>query len=427
MSALDKIIGYTAIKEELKRYLDILKNIEKYEKFGVKQPSGILLFGEPGIGKSLMAKCLIEDSGRKFYVCRKDKPDGDFVNEIRNIFKKATENAPSIVFFDDIDKFSNSDFDHTNTEEFVTIQSCIDEVKDKNVFVLATANDYFLLPKSLRRVGRFDKIIEVENPIGEDAGEIFEYYLKQKNYPLNFDIKEISNILEGRSCAQIEAIVNDAGMYAAYKNQNSIKKQDMIDAYVRVMFNSTDMTSLSNEKDYELSAIHEAGHAVVAEVLNPEIVSLVTIDINSYRTGGVTAYNSKAKLPYTFENKENRIRTLLGGKAATEVVKKMIDTGVSSDVREAFRVGEDLADDYCVFGFDKSAEILKGESLQDRRDKAIADRLEKYYLDAKQILIENREFLDKVIEALLDKKTLLAKDIQDIKKLAKSRGSLWDM
>ena len=421
MSAFDKIIGYNAIKEELKKYVDILKNIDKYKKFGTQEPSGILLFGSPGVGKTLMANCFIEESGRKCFTCRKDKPDGDFVNEIRDTFRQAKENAPSIVFLDDIDKFSNSDFDHSNTEEYVTIQSCIDEVKGKNVFVIATANDHFKLPPSLRRVGRFDKIIEVSNPYGKDAEDILKYFLSQKKYPIDLDIKGISRLLEGCSCAEIETIINDAGIYAGYNNQKVIKQKDITDAFVRVIFNSSEIMSSEDidNKDYRLSAIHEAGHAVVAEILEPQCVTLVTIEINNERTCGATAYNHSRTLQNTYVGKENRIRETLGGKAATETVLHTVDIGVLSDMRIAFKKAEDFADNFCAFGFDKSAILLSGMELDNKKNLAIAKALEKYYLEAKHILENNREFLDKVIEALFEKKTLLQTDIQEIKKTCK--------
>ncbi len=123
MSEFDKIIGYEAIKMELRRFCDVLRNPGRYEKLGVKMPSGILLSGEPGLGKTLMAKCFITESGCRVFTLRKEKPNGDFVNEIQNTFEKARAEAPSIVFLDDMDKYANEDKQHKNAEEFVTIQA----------------------------------------------------------------------------------------------------------------------------------------------------------------------------------------------------------------------------------------------------------------------------------------------------------------
>ena len=141
MSKFDMIIGYNAVKKELKQIADTLKNREYYEKLGVSAPRGLLLHGEPGVGKSLMAAAIIEASGRKAFICRKDQPNGDFVKHIKETFDKAMAEAPSIVLLDDMDKFANGDEDHPDAEEYVTVQSCIDEAKHKEVFVLATVNN----------------------------------------------------------------------------------------------------------------------------------------------------------------------------------------------------------------------------------------------------------------------------------------------
>ena len=152
MSKFDSIIGYSAIKHDLIRIADTLKSRDAYEKLGVSSPRGLLLHGEPGVGKSLMASAVIEESGRNAFTCRKDKPNGDFVNTIKATFDEAAKNAPSIVFLDDMDKFTNGDELHPNAEEYVTVQSCIDEVRGKDVFVIATVNNKRCLPHSLRRL-----------------------------------------------------------------------------------------------------------------------------------------------------------------------------------------------------------------------------------------------------------------------------------
>ena len=176
MSEFDKIIGYKDVKAELFRLCDVIKNADKYKALGVAPIGGLLLDGEPGVGKTLMANCFIKESGRKAFVCRKNKPDGEFVNEIKNVFNEAAENAPSIILLDDMDKFANEDDYHRNAEEYVTVQSCIDEIKGKDVFVLATTNGTENLPRSLLRAGRFDCIINVDAPgrCGRKRRKIFQ-------------------------------------------------------------------------------------------------------------------------------------------------------------------------------------------------------------------------------------------------------------
>ncbi|MBR1623447.1 MAG: AAA family ATPase, partial [Pseudobutyrivibrio sp.] len=126
MNRFDEIIGYDNIKAEVRRYCDVLKNLDKYKALGVDTPRGLILYGDPGVGKSLMAKCLIDESGLKSYIVRKDKPDGEFITHIQEVFKQAKETAPSIIMLDDMDKFANEDDQHKDAEEYVAVQACID-------------------------------------------------------------------------------------------------------------------------------------------------------------------------------------------------------------------------------------------------------------------------------------------------------------
>ncbi len=199
MKEFDAIIGYTAVKRELEQIADVLKNADPYEKLGVAPPRGLMLYGAPGVGKTLMAKALVKASGRKYFVCRKDQPNGDFIKAIKKTFDQAAAEAPSIVFLDDMDKFSNGDERRPDAEEYVTVQSCIDKNRDKDVFVLATANNLRCLPRSLLRAGRFDRNIQIDVPHGEDAERITAYYLSQKKFVSDVDAQTIARIMDGRS------------------------------------------------------------------------------------------------------------------------------------------------------------------------------------------------------------------------------------
>ena len=150
MKNFEQIIGYEDIKLELARVLDTIKHQEKYNAIGAKTPTGILLYGKPGIGKTMFSNAFLKASERPYFVCRKDKPNGEFVKAIKDVFDKAMEAAPSIVLLDDMDKFANEDYNSRDAEEYVTVQSCIDTIKaeEKDVFIFATANDFRKLPNS---------------------------------------------------------------------------------------------------------------------------------------------------------------------------------------------------------------------------------------------------------------------------------------
>lgn len=195
MSAFDRVVGYETIKNELLQICDMIHNREIYEELGAKLPQGILLYGDPGLGKTLMAKSFIEESGLKAYIVRRNKGNNDFIGDITDTFRKAKENTPSVIFLDDMDKFANEDSNHRDAEEYVAVQSGIDEVKSCDVFILATANEIWKLPSSLVRSGRFDRKIEVQCPTNRDADEIIEHYLSNKKVSETVNMDDLSKMI----------------------------------------------------------------------------------------------------------------------------------------------------------------------------------------------------------------------------------------
>lgn len=420
MGNFDKIIGYNGIKLELERMCDILNNSEKYEKLGVVPPAGLLLHGEPGVGKTTMAQCLIDAVGRNTYVCRKNVSKAELLHEIRRAFEQASQNEPAIVFLDDLDKFANEDEYHRNAEEFVTVQACMDEFKGKKVFVIATANDVDKFPNSLLRAGRFDKIIEISNPKGDDAVEIVKYYLSQKNYVSDLDYGAIARILDGKSCAELEAVINEAGVYAGFENKQQIDMDDVVRACMRVIFKAP-YNLKDNDPDYaERVAYHEAGHAVVAEVLEKGSVSIVSTCPHGDKIGGITDYYQTEKYWQSKIYMENRVMVLLAGKAATEVKYGEVDVGANSDLHRVFDIVTRFVDDYCSYGFESWQEAREASNnLFSRRETQIYTEIARYYQQARKILVDNREFLDKLAQALVERKTLIGKEVQAIRNACK--------
>lgn len=415
MSEFDKIIGYKDVKTELIRLCDVIKNREKYKALGVAPIGGLLLDGEPGVGKTLMANCFIKASGRKSFVCRKNKPDGEFVNEIKNLFAEAAENEPSIILLDDMDKYANEDDRHRNAEEYVTVQSCIDEIKGKDVFVLATTNGTNNLPKSLLRAGRFDVIITVDVPQGEDAVEIVKYYLSQKKAVAEINAEDVARLLSGRSCAALETVINTAGQYAGYANKEMIDNDDVIRACLRVIYNAPECSVPHNPFILERTAYHEAGHAVVAEILESGSVDLVSVRKNTGTIGGFTAYHNSDDYWASKIYMENRVIALLAGKAASEIVFGEPDTGVNSDLHRAFDIVQRFADNYCEYGFGYWEDRDSSPARLALRETRITADMEMYYAKAKKILIDNRAFLDNLAKRLMEKDTIVASEIAEIK------------
>ena len=292
MNGFDKVIGYDAIKLEIARICDVIKNSDKYQNLGVKIPKGLLLYGEPGVGKTLIANSFIEECGKRCYVCRKNLPDDEFIKYIKKTFEDAKNNAPSLVLLDDFDKFANEDKDHKNAEEYVTIQSCIDDVKSSEVFVIATANDLHLVPNSLLRAGRFDTSIEIKAPKGLDAEMIIKHYLSGKNTVANLDVKQLARILNGMSCAELETIINQAGIYAGFENKDKIEFDDIIRACIRTIYNAPETIKNGTCEDNERTAYHEAGHAIVSQFLPTQTAVKEVSIIPRGMAGGYTMYKS---------------------------------------------------------------------------------------------------------------------------------------
>jgi len=417
MKEFEKVIGYESVKRELKMVCDTIINSDKYKSLGVKTPTGVLLYGEPGVGKTLIANCMIEACKRKVFVCRKDKEEGLFIHKIEKIFKDAEENAPSIILFDDMDKFANDGPFNKNSSEYVTIQSLIDETKDKNIFMLATCNSINCLPDSLLRAGRFDKVIRINNPTGDDAVKIVEHYLSQKKHIGDIDALSIAKILNGKSCAQLEMVVNEAGIYAAFSNKEVIDMEDMVNACVRIIFDAPESVDNINSKLLESIAYHEAGHAVIAEILQPGSVSIISVRQHTGDRCGITALEIGETYWNDKEMMINRVMSLLGGKAATEIKLGMVDMGANSDLSRAFRIVSRIVDESCSYGFDKSVlDKYVSNNLLQRKESQISFEMDRYYNKAKKIIFDNMSFLDKLAKELMEKQTLIISDIKEIKK-----------
>ena len=415
MSEFNKIIGYEDVIIELTRFCDVLREPKKYEKLGVTMPSGILLYGDPGLGKTLIANCFISESKCKVFTLRKEKPNGDFVNEIKATFEKARNEGPAIVFLDDMDKYANEDNMHRDAEEYVTVQSCIDDCKGAHVFTLATVNDKYCLPDSLLRAGRFDKVIELRAPKGKEAEGIIAHYLEKKKTMGNIDVEEIARLMEGHSCAELETVINEAGIYAGFDGKDIIDQKDIIKACMRMIYESPECSESYDIETKRKIAIHEAGHAVVAEVLEPGCVSLISVCRHSGSIEGITKYKQAETYNLSKKLQENDVMRGVGGKAAIEVVFGVAEVGCNADLRKAFNTVAYLVDDDCTLGFETYEFGNSSGYLLDRKERLVASEMARYYQTAKQIIIENRELLDAITDALLDHKTVTYREIQRIK------------
>ena len=421
MSAFDKIIGYDMVKGELRQLADCLKNTEKYREMGVSIPRGLLLEGEPGVGKTLMTMCLVEESGRKAFICRKDKSDGDFVDQLRATFEQAVQNAPSIIVLDDMDKFADTEGRSRNAEEFVTVQSCIDEIKGKDVFVIATANDPRVVPSSMLRHGRFDVKLRINSPDIKDTEQIIRHFLSTKPQ-VDADARIITEILSGRTSATLETVINEAGILACFEGSATITTDHIIKSALRTVYGvriPADMSILGkidlSRYHYDSQVIyHEAGHAAMCEILCPGTAALAATNGDN-KCGGFLKQIAGDK-PQGLEQLETQILISLAGKAAVDLRYGTPGIGGESDFDFAQQIIRDLMTDEAICGFDLlDGRYATSDRYDDTLQQIITHRLAEYYHQAKRLLAENRCLLDGIAEALAEKRCLISDDFKRIK------------
>lgn len=417
MKNFQAIIGYETEKEELARLCDIMKNRERYLALGVKMPKAILLHGKPGLGKTLMATALIEESGRKCFSCKKDRSNGAFVDKIRETFESAINNQPSIVFLDDMDKFAQDNLsEDSNKEEFVTIQACFDDLIDKDVFVIATANDIFKIPYSLLREGRFGRQLKIDDPCKEDAVKIIAHFLKDKVIAEDVSAEFVANLLDGKSCAFLESVVNEAGIYAGYENQTKINRKHFINAVMRLSTKSLPSVKMSDKERLSV-CYHEAGHAVAAILLGKKI-ALITSKEQGEVGGFCSTYECDEK-NHTIEELRTKIIILLSGKASTEIIYNVPDLGVESDIDKACWLTRYYIERLAIKGFSFLYDCSPYHDKQPvKRIDAITDKvsevLEELYGEALALLKRNQTLLQTIASALFEKDFLVWEDICNI-------------
>ncbi len=410
MSEFDRIIGYEKVKNELMQICDMLRNPGVYEEIGAKMSHGLLISGKPGLGKSLMAKCLINECGRKSYIIRRNKPNGDFINEMREIFETAAQNAPSVILLDDMDKFAAEE---RNDEEYIAVQACIDEVKEKSVYVIATANRLYSIPDSLVRSGRFDRKISVEAPEGEEAIKIIEYYLSTKTVSDDINVTDVAKMLKRCSCADLETVINEAAILAAFERSDKICMKHIVESVMRNNYCVDKITGAVDSEKLERLACHEAGHTVAYELMHPGGIGLVCVNYSGDGSNGFV-------IRYSECSGEEHIMMSLAGRAAVDLIFGEIDEGSASDLEGGINA---IAKRVCDKGMNglRLLEIqhirgVKSEIQMSQQESVIYAELERYYENTKKLLAANKGFLVAVTNELIKKNILLSSDIEKIRK-----------
>lgn len=399
------VIGYENVKQELREIADMIKNIAEYRRLGASWPHGLILYGEPGVGKTMMATAFVKECGVKNYTLRRTIGTDEFLHELKAIFKEAAANTPSVILLDDMDKFVSEE---NKPVEYNALQACMDEVKDSGVFVIGTVNETRGFPPSLMRSGRFDRKIEVGTPTGEDAVNIVRHYLSGKKLADDVHFSDVAKMMSRKSCADLEGMINEAAIYAGYERAEKIGMKHLVRAVLRNIFKSADAPDWEklSDEDKRKTAYHEAGHAVVLELLSPGNVGIISIKSGiRFATKGFVGISERLK------NISDKVVLLLAGKAAVEMALGQFDNGAHEDLNWAISCltpsfGTTYGADYLRLG--------KGEDSESQtfmREVTIRTEIERYTMTARKMLAENRAFLDAVANELLEKETLLNSDM----------------
>lgn len=405
MKGFDCVIGYQKEKAELMQICDMIKNRDCYERLGATFPKGILIEGRPGLGKTLLATAFLNESGLKSYIVRRTRKDGDFAEKLENIFETAKSNQPCIILLDDMDKFAAKEKDR---EEFVAVQTCIDSVKDDNVFVIATMNENKEIPESLLRAGRFDRRIVLKTPRGEDSCKIINYYMDKKNFLSEMNREDATKMLEGLSCAELETVINEAAIYAGYERKEKIELDHLLKAYLRQAHSFDAFEEETDPEELEKVAYHEAGHLVLLDLISEGAVGLATV---SSRNGGFV------KRCKNLKRRPHEVIVSLGGKAAAELKFGWVASGAQSDIHKSAHLLGDGYSDSATGGFAlvNMCSYRESSETTHQREMVTAARLEEYLFKAKEILAANMEFVEKVAKALIEKRVLLNSEVKKIR------------
>lgn len=409
----EKVIGYDSIKETLRQIADVLKRTEAYKEKGVSMPRGLLMESASGLGKSLMASILMEESGRKSFVFRRINEGNTFLGEMKDIFDVAKEEAPSILLLEDLNLYVESNSPYA--PEWACLQACIDETSDADIFVIATTNDTRYMPQSLLRPGRFDYILNLNPPLGKTAEDIVGYYLRDKNLAKDVQISDIVKAMPQVSCATLETVMNLAAINSVYRDHAHLQKEDIIDALLKVVYNLRKTDCEEDPQEHQMIAVHEAAHAVVGEVLHSGSIGIITIRGSHGAIGGMeSGFAVYAKSEEEFQDE---IIKTLAGKAGTALIYGIMDIRAVADIKKADQFLDIWLCHFAGGGFSgvEPSENRLSEPRLSYNEAIKSAKLEELYRRAYKILYDNRDFLLAVQKELLEHETLLNSDLAKIR------------
>ena len=435
------VAGNEAAKQDLAEVVDFLKNPKKYEKLGAKIPRGVLLAGDPGTGKTLMARAVAGEANVPFFSISGSEFAEMFVgvgaSRVRDLFSKAKKNSPSIIFIDEIDAVAHKRDARggAGREDEQTLNQILVEMdgfdNESGVIVIAATNRVDMLDKALLRPGRFDRHVDVTLPERKDRLEILKVHFKNKPTEKSVDLEALAAKTAGSSGADLANIANEAAITAAREGHKEITSADVTEAFERVAIGPERKSKVMNEQERKTTAYHEAGHAVVGHVLpDSDPVHKITI-IPRGHTGGVTWFLPPEDRSYKsiYELKDVLARAM-GGRIAEKIIfgADNVTTGASSDLKHVAELSKEMITREgmgnktrnLVFPAEETGyyTISTGKPYSEKTAELIDEEIGEFTAEAAKraelVLQANRKVLDRVANALLEKESLEAEDLKDI-------------
>jgi cell division protease FtsH len=436
--SFDDFAGGDEAKEELQEVVEFLKEPEKFVTFGARIPKGVLLVGSPGTGKTLLAKAVSGEAGVPFFSIAGSEFVEMFVgvgaSRVRDLFEQAKRNSPCIIFIDEIDAVGRqrgAGLGGSHDEREQTLNQILVEMDgfdtDTHVIILAATNRPDILDPALMRPGRFDRRVVIDRPDIRGREAIFKVHIRGKPIASNVDIHILAKATPGFVGADIENTVNEAALLAARRNQKAIGMSEFQEAVERVQLGPERKSRVLTDEEKEITAYHEAGHALVSHYLpHAHTVRKITI-IPRGMAGGVTWFLEDDTTMYSRSKFKAMIATLLGGRVAEEIVFGEITTGASNDLQRITQTARSMVTQYGmsdemglrVYG-DRQELVFLGREISEQRDysDAVAEKIDaqvmaiidEEYRRARDLLEKYRDKLDLVANTLLEIETLEAEE-----------------
>lgn len=437
------VAGVDEEKEELEEIVEFLKNPRKFTEMGARIPKGVLLVGQPGTGKTLLAKAVAGEAGVPFFIIS----GSDFVemfvgvgaSRVRDLFEEAKKKAPCIVFIDEIDAVGRqrgAGLGGGHDEREQTLNQLLVEMDgfaaNEGVIVLAATNRPDVLDKALLRPGRFDRQIVVGLPDVRAREQILEVHARKKKLADDIDLKIVAKNTAGFSGADLENVLNEAALLAARRNLKEIHEKEIEDAMVKVTMGPEKTTRVRSEKEKKLVAYHEAGHAVVSKFLpTQDAVHEISI-VPRGMAGGYTMYQPTEDKSFMSKTEMiEQIISLLGGRASEELILDDISTGASNDIERATKIANSMVTKYgmsqrvgtITLGSDQNEVFLGRDFAQEKTyseetagiiDEEMKRILDTCYNSAKEILKTHEDKLHAVAKVLLEKEKITGEEFEAI-------------